>query len=122
MSIEADVVSRLRGSTALVALVGDEVRTVRQDSTAAGVTCVLVSQVPARTFGHTLSWLRSRVQVTARAKSFATLMDIGAAMRQRMERWSTGTVADTLLDNEIDLTSDGERYTLIQDYMIHHTT
>jgi len=120
--IETRVNARLRGSTALVALVGDEIRTAQLESTGPGVTSSLVSMTPDRAFGTMQPWVTSRIQVTARAKTFGSVHEIARLARKRMERWAESTVRDTLFENELHFPPTAGWYEIVQDYLVFHTT
>ena len=122
-SIDARVNSKLRSSTALVALVGSEIRTVQGDSTGDVLLATITQTAAEENMGGTIAVVESLLQTSSLSKKFLSAHQIAAEVRKTLERWvdTTGGVRDTLLDDENHL-FDGEWYEILQDYTIYHTT
>jgi len=121
MRLDARINARLRASTGLVSLVGDEIRPASLESTGAGVLYDVAGFRPDVAHGGTGVRQTSRATITVLDRSFGTARDAATQVRKALSRWSDTVVSDAYFDTERHGRT-GPLWLIEQDYTIHHRT
>ena len=127
MSLEAELVTRMKAHTGLAALVGARVYPglLPPQPTYPAVTYAIVSDVPEHAMGTDPGTKTARVQTTVWSLSYKAAKDCADQVVAALSRYrhaSAPTITDVLMDNQLDTYDDTVRaHGVVTDFRVFYS-